>query len=298
MVTGLDYFSYSQLKLWEASRKMFWERYVLDKEPYDSEYISKGRALMEQLEYGLSDDNDPLLEAIVEQLPIYDEIELKLVQNIVTDKDDRIFLKGYLDSAKTDLSKFYEYKTGKHPWSQEKVDEDTQLLFYSTMIFLKTKKIPEATLVWAQTRMDDYGTLHYTGNIFDFKVTFTQKQINAMVKRILKTIREIADWQFDELDIEEHLVKEYVELTKKRDSLTGRLVMLTNEIKTRLEEENRKYGTSSYGEFTLAEKTVFSYSDKIGEFNKEILNMRKLERESGTATSSKTTYLKFNDIKI
>jgi len=266
MVTQLDYFSYSQLKLWESSRKVFWERYALGKETYDSIYISKGRLFMEALEFGLYEDDDPMLPIVIQKLKddghVLNGIEVELNQDLFIGEDESIKLRSFIDSANDDLTEIVEYKTGKHPWDEELVKENTQLLFYSTVIFLKTGKIPKSKLVWIQTEMDDFGHLYYTGNIFPFETQFTTKDINEMVKRILKTLKDIKDWQYEEVDLEDHIVKEYLEIARKKDALEGRLQMLKNEIISRMKDNN--YGTSSYGSFTLAEKTVWSYSDGIG----------------------------------
>ncbi len=55
-------------------------------------------------------------------------------------KGDIIPLYGQLDTAKSDLTAFKEYKTGQLPWSKSMVDQNQQITFYATMIYCITKK--------------------------------------------------------------------------------------------------------------------------------------------------------------
>lgn len=302
MITTRDYISWSQFNLFHTSKAQFHKRYVLNKRGPESAYLRLGKRLHTALETREipSWNEDPFLPFLVEQLPRYDFME------------DRIEIPFYntnilsiLDSVKHDYSMFIDYKTSKNEWNQIMVDEADQLLFYATVIHLKTNKIPVAKLVWVETteKINEYHPdekdLIFTGRWEEFSREFTLDEIEYMVKRIEDTINEIEEYDFIEIDIDEMLVNEYKDLLLDKTNIDKRLNDIKDIVKDLLEAEQAIKGGSDNGTFTLIEKKEWIYSletrQSEAKFKKALNKIKAQERKEKIAKQKvKTKYIKFS----
>ena len=100
-------------------------------------------------------------------------------------------LLGKLDgfSLKEDLAVIDEYKTGKHPWTQNKVDSHEQLTFYAIMVWKKLGIPLEQIYIrlhWLETCEDLDGSIFLTGRVEHFQTMRTMSDIIKIYPKIKK----------------------------------------------------------------------------------------------------------------
>ena len=175
-ITRRSYISWSAMNLLERDENAYIRQYIQGEQGFVNEAMSFGKTVADALQYEKSDD--PYIRQIITLLPRFETSEKKLIA-----KYKKMSLLGYLDSTKESLAEFREYKTGRTPWTQSKVDSHGQLVFYAMIIFLLTKKIPVAYLDWMPT---EYGEeIKLTGEIKTFvRKPVTLSDISQMLKRV------------------------------------------------------------------------------------------------------------------
>lgn len=100
---------------------------------------------------------------------------------------------GKLDSYSPKLHSFREYKTGKVPWTQAKVDGSKQITFYCMLLYLAKKKMPKNIyLDWIETEVVN-GEIQSTGNIKTFATTRKVQDVLRLGAEVGKIAREISD---------------------------------------------------------------------------------------------------------
>jgi hypothetical protein len=191
-----EYLSYTQKSLWKKSPAQYKEKYLFE----GAKFVTKEMAFGKRMAVALEDDEasgDPLLDLMIAQIPKFEKMEYPVSAELII-ANDRVPLYGQIDTCKIDLSGFKEYKTGKNGWTQRRVDEDEQITFYATMIYILTKKIPnDIELVWVETK-DGYevGEIVCTGRIERFRTKRSMGQvINEMadMKRVWREIGEMCE---------------------------------------------------------------------------------------------------------
>jgi len=96
-----------------------------------------------------------------------------------------------------------EYKTGKIPWTQAKVQKHDQLVFYATMLKWEGKPVPEyCDLDWIETKeteqvVEDFWReqpkiLDVTGRILSFRREFDEREIERMEQLIVQVATDIS----------------------------------------------------------------------------------------------------------
>lgn len=186
-----DYFSWSQLNLWEKDPNIYYEIYVLGLEVPFTKWMKKGKDLAEYLEKGGDvEDVEDDIKCIADFVPQYKRKEFKI--NV---KLDDINLLGYFDSFDDDTLDLYEYKTGKK-YTQSIANKLGQLDFYTLMIYLKYGKLPRSIkLIWIETETQDDNVV-FTGKIKTFEVKKTMKDIIKISSRIKKAKQGIDEmWE-------------------------------------------------------------------------------------------------------
>ena len=179
-----DYISWSAMNLLEKDEDGYIAKYFNGQPGFSNDAMDFGKVVAEALENEKSED--PFIRHIITFLPRFDTPELEISARYKKRK-----LLGRPDTILKSFKAFREYKTGKTPWTQAKVDSHGQLVFYATIIFLLKKKIPEAYLDWIPTEYGE-GGLKLTGDIKTFKrrpITLTD--ISRMLKRIEKASERI-----------------------------------------------------------------------------------------------------------
>lgn len=144
----------------------------------------------------LEDDEftgDPVLDMILTRIPKFEimdkphECTMKIGKKIVP-------LLARMDSRRENFRGFKEYKTGKDPWTQAKVDKDPQVTFYATYCYIVTGEIPDdMELVWVPTENDpdDPKKVRVTGEMIVFKTTRSKADIIKEKADMLKVWEEI-----------------------------------------------------------------------------------------------------------
>lgn len=179
------YLSWSQLSLFERSPKEYKRIYILGEEQRTSRAMEYGSKLADVLENG-DDGEDVLISSLYSLLPKYKTMEKKIEA-----ETGGIKILGKLDTYCPKTHNFREYKTGKIPWTQRKVDNHGQITFYAMLIFLAYKKIPkDIELIWAETEYID-GEIQATGRIKTFKTKRTLIDIMKFMARVGKVAKQI-----------------------------------------------------------------------------------------------------------
>ncbi len=172
-----DYISWSAMNMLERDEEGYIAKYLNGQTGFSNEAMDFGKVVAEALQDEKS--ADPHIRYIITFLPRFDTPELE-----ITAKYKKRKLLGRPDTIMASFKEFREYKTGRTPWSQTKVDSHGQLVFYATIIFLLKKKIPTAYLDWIPTEYGEDG-LKLTGEIKTFKrKPITLTDISQMLKRI------------------------------------------------------------------------------------------------------------------
>ncbi len=196
------YLSYSAASLWYQNKSQFRSNY----------YTPSGiRTSSPQTDYGkeIADmlKDDPT-NPIVAHIPSY---EIKDVGFTVDISGVPVLM--YPDSLSLiGTPKFYEFKTGVDPWTQEKVDDHMQLKLYSLGIKIKYGSVQdECTLFWLPTKMEDeiqetkingkvykvaFQVPKMTGEVIPFPCVITEVERYRAREWIVQAASEIsADYQ-------------------------------------------------------------------------------------------------------
>jgi len=188
------YLSWSQMQVWETNKGRYRREYFETGKKLDTKYLRFGKSVAEKIEDGSYKDILPDLE--VYQIPEY-----KILVTL-----DGVELLSYVDSyykpGEPDPNVFKEVKTGKHPWTQLKVQNHGQLLFYAVGLRIAHGSMPPfCELDWLETKdterkeksgfytEDDKIVL--TGKMKTFRRYFDERELDAMEARILKNAKEI-----------------------------------------------------------------------------------------------------------
>lgn len=293
MIRSRDYISWSQFDLFNKSPREYWKRYALNEDRSANKYFSKGEEFAKTMEGQETEDN--ILKAIMHVVPKFCQLEHKVEVNLINGEK----MLSILDSCDLNENDFYEYKTGKEPWNQIRAEKHEQLMFYSLSLYIKSgrKTVPNCTLIWVETEEVDK-KLIYTGNIEEFPVKYTVKQLERFENKVIKTIEAIEDFIYEELELEDSDVNRYLELVLSIKEAEIEIEALREKIKAQLDLNDMKYGVSEYCKFTLTEKTDYSYSGKVLKLAAEqkyaLDKLKKQEIEDNIALKSTQKVLRFS----
>ena len=175
-----NYLSFSQLNLWERNPDQYYRQYILGEDGQDNKYLKLGRQMATALEFGFDAWHDKMIEMMLVFMPSYPKKEFK-----ITAKLDGIKLLGVLDGFNPRKLIIGEYKTSKNNFTQKMVDTSTQITFYSLLVWLKYKKLPNKIFLhWARTIENSHGELGLTGDFQTFETKRTLKDIIMLSRRI------------------------------------------------------------------------------------------------------------------
>jgi len=181
------YLSWSQLNLWEQDPDEYIRQYIYGEQRPQSKEMDFGSKIAKMLEIGVMAEGYEFLIYVPKYILSEATIEIGLPH-----KKGIIPLLARLDSAKDDFSAFYEYKTGKSPWTQARADQNGQVTFYAMCIWLKTRQIPKCSIIWLPT-IDSEGGIKATGEIKEFKTERTLTDIIEMCQRCSNAWQEISN---------------------------------------------------------------------------------------------------------
>ena len=211
------YISWSQLEIWEKSPERYKREYFTDGSKLDTDALRFGKFIASSIERVLELEKEgynklEIIPMIMSELAM-DYLTAETLVNLEKGEvaEHKMFqdIKGikclsFIDSYYTDTSNFREYKTGKIPWTQAKVQKHGQLLFYATMLTHISGKMPHhCHLDWIETEnvergeMDGLGheqpKLKLTGRITTFEREFDSREIDGMEQRIVRVATEISN---------------------------------------------------------------------------------------------------------
>ena len=251
MKTNREHFSWSQYDLWHRSKREYWKRYSLGAEQRSNRFFDKGKELAKFIETGeiISSGNDAFLQLVAEQVPKLDVPEQEL-RFFLDDKEILCFV----DSGTEDGSEFIEYKTGKIPWTQERVDSHEQLPFYALGYYSKGEKgLTRAKLVWIETMETDNGLL-YTGKVETFERIITADEVRAFENKVKETILEIEAYEYKELDIDENDIERYIYLQKVIEEASLELSAIKMKVEGEMTEADVTFGKGDKGNFIISSR--------------------------------------------
>lgn len=298
MKTNRDYFSWSQYQTWHKSKKEFYKKYGIGEKSLSNKYFDKGKEFGHYMETGEiphTVQNPEMLELIGSKVDVLEIMERELRVNIADYE-----LLSYLDTSMEDCTEFFEYKTGKEPWTQERVDEWEQLNFYAMCCYIANgeKVIPNCKLYWIETDELDDGTIVYTGHVEEFERKFDIVDMTDMLAKILVTLQDIDEWEYEELELPEEKIARYIEIEKIIEELSTEKDLIRLEVMQTMEEQNVKYASSSKGSFSISERANYAYSKSLTEKQKkykdEITELQKQEKKDGKAKKIVSQSLRFN----
>lgn len=295
-----DYLSWSQYSTWKGSKRSYWKQYGPLNEKFDNAAFGKGRELAEALEYGPDGLSvDPMLKAVLLKIPKLDIMEDKF--EVELSNGEKIM--GYTDSINIENDEFLEYKTGKIPWDQKKVDKHGQLPFYALGYWIKSGRtvVPKCKLIWVETEHDEEGNITYNGEIHEFERGFLVSELIDLEKELIKTIIEIEAWEYVEMELSESVVERYIRVQNEIKELEGELDLIKLEVKVKMEMDEVDYAASTKGRFSFTTRKSWKYSDECVEVTKRAKSIvdkaKRLDVKEGKATYTESKSLAFRLIK-
>jgi len=295
MKRNRDYFSWSQYNLWKTSKREFWKMYNQNAPQRSNKFYDKGKELAQYMEDGHIQQNckDPMLEHVADRMP-----RLAIMEHKLEVQDGDLKLLGYVDSGEKDGSLFIEYKSGKIPWTREKVEKHDQLLFYAYMYYKLTGNIPRCILIWVETMETPEG-LMYTGEITSFDRIFTLPEILDFGKEIALVVKEIEEYEYKELEIEKMTVDRYAQLAAIKKETEAEMLMIIQKVHAELTNAKVTFGKGYKGNFIISRRKNWKYSPAVDTKKTELKDLQSNEQKSGVAkvTTSESISFKFNKNK-
>lgn len=146
--------SFSQITLWLGAKETYRKKYYPDERPFfaQSPEMIFGNFITEEME-----KKNPLYNFI----PRYDTFEFPQVidpetnqrKNLVEFQVQGVVVEAYIDQLDTTNIRFREQKTGRTPWTQNKVNKHIQLDMYSAFLEDHFGRVDEwCELIWVPTR--------------------------------------------------------------------------------------------------------------------------------------------------
>ncbi len=192
LVLPNPHLSWSAMNCWMSSKERFRREYFEKSSKLDTKFLRFGKGIAELIE---NDQHKSLLPDLV----VYPEREFEIRVEVVG-----VPMLAYLDDYEPTLNVFRDKKTGKHPWTQAKVQKLDQLVVYATMLKHLKGEMPEyCHLDWIETReggmeVEDFWRsnekqINVTGKIVSFKREFDEREIDRMEDLIRKCAEEISE---------------------------------------------------------------------------------------------------------
>ena len=295
MITNRQHFSWSQYDTWNKSKRTYWKRYCLGEKDKGNKYFSKGKEFAKMVEYGENKYEDLLLTEVASQVEHYDVAELELTVQIGDAAPWNKPLKCILDSATEDCKFFIEYKTGKHPWDEDRVYAHDQLLFYATAIYHKYRYIPSAKLYWIETEEieNENGTtrIEYTGRTKMFSRLFSTEEISRFTVKILKMQKEIYEYEYKEDILNFDVSKRYAELAEQKAEIEKEMNEIKYKIQDEMLEEDIDSAQNAILSATVVTRKKWRYSETVADIEKTLKKQKKFEETSGKAKFDLNKYI-------
>ncbi|MBS1791409.1 MAG: hypothetical protein JST85_27100 [Acidobacteria bacterium] len=176
IVTPRPYLSWSQMNLFERDPNAYIAQYFNGAVGQVSTAMAFGKRIAGGLEARSTDDAE--VERLRTFLPRFPKKEYEI----------KVAYSGVPLLAKPDMFnpwkvRIGELKTGKFPWTQDRVNQHGQLKFYALATWLKYKRLPKVELYWAPTEWHE-NKLRLTGEIQTFQAEISEQDILSFGVRI------------------------------------------------------------------------------------------------------------------
>lgn len=192
LILPKPHLSWSSINCWLTSPERFRREYFENSDKLDTKYLRFGKGIAELIEKGKHKE-------LLPDLVVYPKPEFKIQVEI-----EGVPMLAYLDGYDDVNNVFGEYKTGKNPWTQQKVQKHDQLTLYATLLKKLTGKMPEyCDLFWIETKegpveVEDFWRsnekeINVTGRIVPFHREFDDREIDRMEHVIRKAAEEISE---------------------------------------------------------------------------------------------------------
>jgi len=184
-----QYLSWSSFSLWQSNKDRYKKMYFENSEPLDTKYLRFGKSIASSIEDGTYIGSLP-------NLVVYPVVEFK-----INTKIGDVDILSYIDSYDPEKNIFREYKTGKIPWTQAKVQKHGQLLFYAVALRAITGIAPQhCHLDWIETKeVESSGVwdihekkVELTGKILTFFRELDERELDRMEQEIINVAQEIS----------------------------------------------------------------------------------------------------------
>lgn len=185
------YLSYSAISCFMQSREEFRKRYYENRPMFITPELTFGKKIGEMLE-----NDDESLRHILR----YDTAEQKLEFDV-----DGISILGYIDTFDSERKKVGEYKTGKVPWTQGRVNKHLQLDIYSLGVETVFGNVDdECVLVWLETEKvmkpangrsthSNAYEIQFTGKVKEFTRVITKEDRENAYNTIIRVAQDISE---------------------------------------------------------------------------------------------------------
>ncbi len=192
LILPKPHLSWSSMNCWMSNPERFRREYFENAEKLDTRYLRFGKGIAELIEKGKHKE-------LLPDLVVYEKPEFEIRTEVMG-----VPMLAYLDGYDSVKHVFGEYKTGKNPWTQTKVQKHDQLTLYATLLKQLTGKMPEyCDLFWIETKegvkeVEDFWRtnekeINVTGKIVAFRREFDEREIDRMEFIIQKTAEEISE---------------------------------------------------------------------------------------------------------
>lgn len=187
------------IKIWKA-RKYSWSQHSSfrdynKEEWYQSYVLGNKKPTTREMTFGSLVgkrlETDP---TYIPQLPRGTHMEYGIDVKL-----EKFELTGFMDVWDNDKRHIGEFKSGKNPWTQERVDSHDQITFYNLLLLLRDKIKPEEvsnTLYWLPTQDNSDFSISF---VRPFRIeSFTTKRTTAQVLKfaaeIIKQRKEMLEY--------------------------------------------------------------------------------------------------------
>lgn len=195
------YLSYSAISSFMSYPADFRARYYENKPMIVTPELAFGKRIGELLEH-----NDESMKHVLR----YDTAEQELKFDV-----DGIPILGYIDTFDSVKHKVGEYKTGKTPWTQARVNKHLQLDIYSLGVETIFGSVDdECVLVWLETQKRELPQggrrthagayeIEFTGKVKEFVRTITKEDRENAYNTIIRVAQDISEDYTDWLSSQE-----------------------------------------------------------------------------------------------
>jgi hypothetical protein len=123
----------------------------------------------------------------------------------------------------------------------------------------------------------------------------------TMMTKIVIILKEIENYEFNELELDENIVERYIKLLNDKKEIDSEIELIKLEVKNELLNNKIDYGITSKGRFSISKRKSYEYSSELvskeKQYKDEIDELKNKEKNNGVATVLITESLLFKEIK-